>query len=172
MDAPVAKASALMRQLGRCACSGWPWTRSCWAAAGSWFWTSPHSDRRGARYQGAMEPLNKSWRRRRQMLWALCGVANPRRSPATAAVCVSHSAQIRRACCPPEFVQRFPISTRLYDTDFYGWIRDQAAALQSRNFANLDLDPLTTLPSMRHWISRRFIRILHLAHDAVTSLVI
>lgn len=33
----------------RCACLGWPWTRSCWAVPGSWFWTTPHSDRRGAR---------------------------------------------------------------------------------------------------------------------------
>jgi len=30
----------------------------------------------------------------------------------------------------------------LYDTDFYGWIQRQAAALRSKNFAALDLDNL------------------------------
>jgi len=53
------------------------------------------------------EPLNNSWRRRRQWILALCGVANPRRSQATAAVCALHSAQIRRACSAPGIVQRF-----------------------------------------------------------------
>jgi len=33
-------------------------------------------------------------------------------------------------------------SARLYDTDFYGWIQNQAAMLRGRDFAAIDLDNL------------------------------
>jgi len=33
-------------------------------------------------------------------------------------------------------------ATHLYDTDFYGWIQNQAAMLRNRDFAALDLDNL------------------------------
>jgi len=34
-------------------------------------------------------------------------------------------------------------SARLYETDFYGWIQQQADRLRARNFAQLDIDNLT-----------------------------
>jgi len=33
-------------------------------------------------------------------------------------------------------------AARLYETDFYGWIQNQAAALRTRSLANLDFDNL------------------------------
>jgi len=33
-------------------------------------------------------------------------------------------------------------SARLYETDFYGWIQNQAGVLKAGNFAALDLDNL------------------------------
>jgi len=34
-------------------------------------------------------------------------------------------------------------TAQLYETDFYGWIQQQAGALRAGNFASLDLDNLT-----------------------------
>jgi len=34
------------------------------------------------------------------------------------------------------------VTTRLYDTDFYGWTQRQAETLRARNFAGLDVDNL------------------------------
>jgi len=33
-------------------------------------------------------------------------------------------------------------TARLYETDFYGWIQEQAQTLRSKNFAALDLENL------------------------------
>jgi len=35
-----------------------------------------------------------------------------------------------------------PVSPRLYETDFYGWIQQQAGVLRAGSFATLDLDNL------------------------------